>query len=79
MGINLRSRNIGVTEQRLHHAQVRAVVQEMTGEGMAQHVRAQLCGTQSGGGGERLKFTGEVLASEMAGLAEGREQPFRSG
>jgi len=45
-----------MAKQRLHHAQIRAVVQEMTGESMAQHVRAYLCGAQSGGAGERFEF-----------------------
>ena len=42
MSINLRGRDVGMAEQRLHHAQVCAIVQKMAGEGMAQDVRAQL-------------------------------------
>ena len=41
MGIDLRGRNIGVAEQRLHDAQIRAVVQQVAGKGVAQHVRAR--------------------------------------
>ena len=40
VSINLRGRNIGVAEQRLHHAQVGAVVEKMAGKSVAQHVRA---------------------------------------
>jgi hypothetical protein len=39
MGVDLRRRDVGVAEQQLHHAQVGAVVQQVGGEGMAQHVR----------------------------------------
>ena len=39
MGIDLGGRDVGVTEQGLHDAQVRAVVQQMAGKGVAQHVR----------------------------------------
>src|SRR5260221_3319856 len=39
MGVDLRGRDVGVAEQRLHDAQIGAVVQEMAGEGMAQHMR----------------------------------------
>ena len=77
MGIDLRGGNIGVAEQRLHHAQIGAVVQEVAGEGVAQHVRADLRGAQPGGGGERLEFAREMLAGEVAALAEGGKQPFR--
>ena len=34
MGVDLRGRNIGMAEQGLHHPQIRAVVQEVTCEGM---------------------------------------------
>jgi hypothetical protein len=40
VGVDLRRRNVGVTEQRLHHAQIRAVVQQVAGEGVTQNVRA---------------------------------------
>ena len=41
MGIDLRGGDVGVAEQSLHHAQVGAVVQQVAGEGMAQHMRAE--------------------------------------
>ena len=42
MGIKLRSFDIGVAEHRLEAAKVRATLEQMGGEGMAQYVRAQL-------------------------------------
>ena len=41
MRINLRSGNIRMPQQHLHHAQVRAVIEQMRGEGVAQSVRRQ--------------------------------------
>ena len=38
--INLRSRDIGVAENRLHGAQIRSVFHHVSGATMAQHVRA---------------------------------------
>ena len=70
MGVDLRGRNIGMAEQRLHHAQIGAIVQEVAGEGMTQHMRADLCGFQPGRGGEGLEVARKMLAREMAALAE---------
>ena len=38
VGINLGCRDIGVTKQLLHRAQIGAAIQEMAGEGMPQNV-----------------------------------------
>src|SRR5262249_11639672 len=76
MGIELCRGDVGVAESRLQHPQVRAVVQEMTREGVAEHVRAHLRSAQSRGGGERLEFAGKVLAREVAGFTERGEKPF---
>ena len=75
--IDLRRRYIGVPEQRLHHAQVGAVVQQVAGEGVTQHMRAQPFRGDAAARPKRLQFAGEMLAGEVAMLAEGREQPFR--
>src|SRR5262245_45120821 len=77
MRVDLRGRDVGMTEQRLHHAQVGAVLQQMAGKSMAQHMRADLCGLEPGAGSERLQLTGKMLPGEMTALAERREQPFR--
>ena len=42
-----------MAEQFLHHAQIRAVLQQVARESMAQHVRADLVGPQSGRRGAR--------------------------
>src|SRR5438874_13675123 len=54
--VNLRCRYIGMAEQGLDRAEVRAVLQEVARKGVAQHVRAQPLGTQPGGGSEHLEL-----------------------
>ncbi len=44
MGVNLRGADVGVAQQQLHHAQIRPMIQQMGGEGMAQDVGRQLLG-----------------------------------
>ena len=39
VGVDLRGRQITVTEQHLHHAQIRAMIQQVRGEGMTQGMR----------------------------------------
>src|SRR5690606_6779343 len=41
MSVYLRGGNIGVSQQKLHHAQVGAVIQKMRCKGMAQHMRRE--------------------------------------
>src|SRR5215813_10614093 len=48
MGIDLRRRDIGMAEQRLHDPQVGAVVKKMAGESVTEHVRAHLVVAQAG-------------------------------
>ncbi len=76
MGIDLRGRNVGMTEQRLHDPKIGPVVQEVAGKSVTQNMRADLCRPQSGGRGQRLEFTREMLARQMTAVAERREQPF---
>src|SRR5262245_13836508 len=75
--VDLRRRNVGVAEERLHHARISTVVQEMACESMAEHMRAHLAGAQPRRLGKLLELAREVLAREMAAFAERREQPFR--
>ena len=65
-----------MAEQRLHHPQVGAVVQEMARKGVAQHMRAYLVGAQPGSTGELLEIAREMLAGEVPAVAERGEQPF---
>ena len=39
MGVDLRGRDVGMAEHRLHAAQIGVVRQQVAGEGVAQHVR----------------------------------------
>ena len=70
VGIDLRGRYVGMAEQGLHDAQVRAVVQEVAGKGMTQHVRADLLAAQFCAGRERFKLTCKVLPGEVAAVAD---------
>ena len=75
VGVDLRRRDVGMAEQLLHDAEIGAVLQEVAGEGVAQHVRRDLRRRNAGGGGELLEVAGEGLAGQVAALAERREQP----
>src|SRR6516162_2054337 len=77
VGVDLRGRDVGMAEQRLHNAEIGAVLQEMARKGMAQHMRAQALGAQAGGDGEIFQFACRVLSGQVPGFAEGGKQPFR--
>ena len=62
MGIDLRRGNIGVAEQRLHHAQVGAVVQEMAGDGMSR---------ADGTGESAVALGGGSVQCEIADVMDG--------
>ena len=66
MGIDLRSRDIGVAEQRLHDAQIGAVMQEVAGEGVAQHVRGDQPRREARCGRQLLQVARKMLSGEMA-------------
>src|SRR5687767_9547484 len=75
VGVDLRGGDIGVAEKELHHAQVGAVVDEVRGEGMAQHMRRKLL---AGDGAravapdqvpERLPRHARAAAGEKQGVA----------
>jgi len=67
-----------VAEQFLHDAQIRAVLQKMAREGMAEHMRTDSCGADPRRGGARLEIAGESLAREVPARAIGRKQPMAS-
>src|SRR5271166_5265240 len=77
MRVDLCRRDVGMPKERLHDAQVGAVVQEVAGKSMTKHVRCHVFRAQAGRGGERLQFTGKMLTGDMTGSPGGREQPFR--
>ena len=64
-------------KQRLHDAQIGAIVQEVAGESMAEHMRAHSVAAQSCTGREAFQVPGEMLSRDMPALAERGEKPFR--
>jgi hypothetical protein len=68
-----------MAEQGLHDAQVGAVMQQVAGEGVAQHMRRYQPRCQTGRGGEFFQVAREMLPRQVTALAEGGEQPFRVG
>ena len=50
MRVNLRRADVRVAEQFLDHAQVRAVLEQMRGEAVPQHVRRDRCARRRRGG-----------------------------
>lgn len=79
MRIDLRRRNVGVAQQGLDHPQISAVMEKMTGEGMAQHMRADETRRQSGDRRKRFQVARKMLPGEMPAFAEGGKQPFGRG
>ena len=75
--VDLGRRDVGMTEQALHGAKVRAAVEQMTGEGMTQHVRRHALGIEPCGDGRRLDVLGEALTRQMTFSASGWEQVSR--
>ena len=75
MRIDLCRRNIGMTEQFLDDAQIGAILQQMAGEGVAQHVRADPRRRDSCRSGNGLEVAGEKLAAQIPASALRRKQP----
>src|SRR5258706_5595908 len=75
MSVYLRGGDVGMTEQRLHDAEVGAAGEKVCSEGVAQHMRRQLFGIEAGARGDDLEIAGESLAREMAAGAVGGEEP----
>ena len=48
MGVDLGGRNVGMAQHLLHRPQVRAMGEEMACEGMAQHMRRDPAGIETG-------------------------------
>ena len=65
-----------MAEQLLHGAEIRATLQQMAGEGVAEHVRRDAGRLDAGGKRERLQLLTEALAGQML-AARRREQPRR--
>ena len=76
VGVDLGGRDVGVAEQRLYHTKVGTVMQEVAGEGVAQHVRAHLRRLEACRGGERFQLAGKMLPAQVSAFAERWKQPF---
>ena len=77
MGIDLRRRDVGMAEHRLHAAQIGAVIEEMAGEGMPQHMRRQPRRIEPGLQRQRLEELAAAAPRQMPlapvrGKEEGR-------
>jgi len=64
MGVDFRRRDVGMSQHLLDGAQIRAVVEQMGGEGVAQHVRADLRRVEAGGERALLQQLRETLARQ---------------
>src|SRR5665213_1193894 len=79
MGIDLRRRDVGVAEHLLNAAQIRAAVDQVAGEGVAQHMRRQFRRIEPGGERQLLEQLPATPPRQMAGGAARRKEPARSG
>ncbi len=77
MRIDLRCRDVGVAEKRLHDAQIGAGLQQMTRERVPQHMRTDGFRRQPRSAGEFLEFARCMLPRQVTAFAERRKQPFR--
>ena len=65
MGVDLRGRDIGVAQELLDGAQIRAPLQQMTGKGMTQNMRRDARRLDTCGDRKRLQLLAEALAGQM--------------
>ena len=77
MGIDLRGGDVGVAEHFLDAAQIGAVLQQMAGEGVAQHVGRQALRVEPGIERQLLQQLRATLARQMAAAAARRKQIAR--
>ena len=68
-----------MAEQLLDDAEIGAVLQQMAGKSVAQDVRADLFGGETGGNGQIFQIAGEGLAGEVAGFAVRWKEPAAFG
>src|SRR6478735_1329739 len=79
MGVDLRGRDICMTQKLLHGAQIRPPLQQMTGKSMAQHMRRNPRRLDASGKRECLQLLAEALPRQMLCSVAGGEQPPRPG
>src|SRR5688500_17448856 len=68
VGVDLGRRYVGMAEQLLDRSEIGAVLQQMAGKGMAQHVRRDLCRGNAGTRGQRLQIPCKNLTRQVAAL-----------
>ena len=71
VGIDLGRRNVAVTQQHLHHAQIGAVIEQVGGKGMPERMRRQ-CHTNPGFSGVLLDQMPESLATHRTAPPGGK-------
>src|SRR6266852_3154674 len=76
MRIDLRGRNIGVTQDRLHRSQVGAVFHHVRGTAMTQHVRAGVASAARGGRADHLPDALAAQSSPASAEEKKRRSPF---
>jgi hypothetical protein len=79
VGVDLGGGDVGVAEQGLDDAEVCAALQQVGGEGVAQHVGADLGGVDARIPRRFVQQLGEAGSGQAAGLAAGGEQPGAGG
>lgn len=75
VGVDLRRGNVRMAQQLLHHSEVGTVLQQVGSECVAQHVRGNLAGIETGGDGKVLQVSCKMLACQMSAVAMGGKQP----
>src|SRR5437763_14536307 len=77
MRIDLRRRDIGMSEHLLHAPEIGAVIEQMAGKGMAQYMWRQPRRVETGGEGELLEHLAATLPGQVPCRAARRKQPAR--
>ncbi len=79
MRVDLRGRNVRMAQKFLHGAEVGAVLQQVAGKGVAEHMWRDGSGGNAGAGGERFQVTGKDLARQIASLLRAGKSQGLSG
>ena len=66
MGVDLRCRNVGMTQKHLHSPEIGAIGKQMRGEGVAQHMRRYRRRIEAGRRHNGLQLAGKGLAGQVA-------------
>ena len=66
MGIDLRRRDVRMSQHRLYRAQISAMGQKVAGKGVPQHMGADLFRRQTGISSQTLQQLGKAVSGQMA-------------